>query len=84
MKDLWKLQLFTRDGQCIEICGSEETLRIAQGEVKAEFERIKGIPGEEIKGFIEVNGIWDSADRAETSLLLQLNTISGCRLLQIY
>lgn len=77
---MYKLQLLTRTGDCIEICGCEEVIDAAYAKVSTFLDAVDGtFPDRSV----EVDGFWDSADRAECRVTALLDHIIGMRMFRL-
>ena len=75
--EVWKLQVISTGDGAWEVCGTEEVMRAAYDEIKAILDA--GDTGVAPAAF-SVTGFWDTADRAESNLVLRTPEIRGARL----
>lgn len=82
MSSLFKLQLFLRDGTCLECLGIEEVLSTSLSEIQ-ELMTNPPVDQDEDRLVVKINGFWDSADKAETTTLVRIPSLAAARLFRM-
>lgn len=82
MASLYKLQLFLRDGSCLECLGTEEVLTTSLTEIQ-ELMSNPPVNQDEDRLVVKIDGFWDSADKAETITLVRIPALAAVRLFRM-
>lgn len=76
MNSVWEIRVVT-DATSYAVCGDERVLRMFMAEWEASMES-------KTNPVLVLQGICDTADRAEHTIMVKADTIQGCSLIRKY